>query len=173
MIIMPDHKSHKALGIAIWIVLLVYLLMSYPDDLGKVTAIGLTGFVLIFLGSILPDVDEKSSHIFRHVRFLIFAVVFVISYAVLYMRYPGTEISQIIYLLAICMLISLAAVFFFYAIVPPHRQGIHSVWAGVVYFFFCLAGAYVLLYEIWASVIVAAFGFLAYISHLVLDRSIK
>jgi len=170
---MPDHKSHRFFGIGLWIVLLIILVLSYPDDLRMVVKMGLIGFVFCFLGSILPDIDEKHSNIFKHVRFLIFIIIFVISYASLSVQYPKSTLAEMLYILAVCFMIGIAAVLFFYAIVPAHRKGIHSILAGAVYAIFCLICSYVLLFDLWLAMVIAMFGFFAYASHLVLDRSIK
>jgi membrane-bound metal-dependent hydrolase YbcI (DUF457 family) len=107
------------------------------------------------------------------VRFFIFIIVFVVSYAALSAQYPKSTLPEMLYILGVCFLIGLAAVLFFYAIVPAHRKGIHSILAGLVYSIFCLASAFVLLSDLWLSIVIALFGFFAYFSHLVLDRSIK
>lgn len=171
--VMPDHKSHELFGIAIWLVLLVFLVLSYPNDMMTVAEAGAVGFVFCFLGSILPDIDEKHSRIFKNVRFFLFMIVFVVSYAGLVSRYPTGTLAEMLYVLALCVLIATAAVMFFYAIVPAHRKGIHSVAAGFVYGAFALVCSHVIIDNLWLAFMTAFFSFLAYISHLILDRSLK
>ena len=170
---MPEHTSHELFGVAVWIILLVLVLLVYPNDLRTAAQLSIVGFVFCFLGSILPDIDEKHSVVFKHVRFLVFLVVFVLTYTGLSLQYPKDTLFQIIYILAVCFLIAIAAVLFLYAIIPAHRKGIHSILAGAVYGVLSFAGVYALLLAVWPSVLIAVFGFLAYLSHLVLDRSLK
>lgn len=170
---MPDHKSHGLFGVGLWILLLILLVVAYPQDLRTIGKVALVGFLFCYLGSILPDIDEKHSRIFRHVRFFIFVIVFVVSYSAVSMQYPKTTLAEILYILSICVLVALAAVLFFYAVVPAHRKGVHSLLAGGIYSLFALGSSYAMLSDLWLSIVVAVFGFLAYFSHLFLDRSIK
>jgi prepilin signal peptidase PulO-like enzyme (type II secretory pathway) len=170
---MPDHKSHRLFGMGLWVLLLIFLILTYPQDPQTIGRIALVGFLFCYLGSILPDIDEKHSSIFKHVRFFIFVIVFVVSYATVSAQYPKTTLAEMLYLLAICLLVAIAAVLFFYAVIPAHRKGIHSMLAGSVYAVFALGSSYVLLSDLWLSIVIAVFGFLAYFSHLLLDRSIK
>ncbi len=170
---MPDHKSHRLFGIGLWVLLLIFLVLTYPHDPTTIGEAAVVGFLFCYLGSILPDIDEKHSIIFKHVRFFIFVIVFAGSYAAISYNYPKTTLADIVYLLAICLLVALAAVLFFYAVIPAHRKGIHSVLAGAVYALFTLVGSYSLLSNLWLAIVIAVFGFLAYFSHLLLDRSIK
>ena len=170
---MPDHKSHRLFGIGLWVLLLIFLVLTYPQDLRMIGKAALVGFLFCYLGSILPDIDQKHSNIFKHVRFFIFVIVFAVSYSAVSSQYPKTTLAEMLYLLTICLLIALAAVLFFYAVIPAHRKGIHSMLAGGVYSLFAFGSSYALLSNLWLSIVIAIFGFMAYFSHLLLDRSIK
>jgi hypothetical protein len=160
-------------GAALWVVLILLLLLTYSHDATTIVKVGLVGFLFCFLGSILPDIDERHSKIFKEAAFLIFVIVFVISYSFVSEKYPKETLAEVLYLLAICFLVGLAAVLFFYAILPAHRGGIHSIVAGALYAVFALLCAYILLADLWLAIVIAVFGFFAYLSHLLLDRSIK
>jgi len=170
---MPGHKSHQLFGIGLSIVLLILLFLWYPNDLRTIARVALVGFVFCFLGSIMPDVDEKHSVIFKHVRFFIFIIFFIVSYSAMFGQYPKNTPIEMLYVLGVSALIGAAAVLFFYSIVPEHRAGIHSVLAGVIYAVFACLCTYVLLHELWLVALIGIFAFLAYCSHLLLDRSIK
>jgi hypothetical protein len=170
---MPEHKAHEFFGIAIWLLFLIVVLLGYSNKVSLAVELGIIGFVFCVLGSILPDIDEKHSIIFKKVRFLIAALVFVIAFVTIGAAYSKNTLNDMLFLLAICALMALAAVFAFYAIIPAHRGGIHSVLAAIVYSMFVILCSFLLLSDFWLSLLIAIFGFLSYFSHLGLDRSIK
>jgi membrane-bound metal-dependent hydrolase YbcI (DUF457 family) len=170
---MPSHRAHELFGLAVWIFFLVFLLVTYAFDFRRIAFAGAVGFCFCFLGSILPDIDEKNSRIFRNVRFLLGVIVFVAAFALLSAKARYRSIEAAAYTLALAGLVALAAVVLLHALIPEHRAGIHSFKAAAVYGVFAMIFSYLLTFELYTSAAIAAFGFGGYASHLVLDGTIK
>ena len=169
---MPSSKSHEFFGISVWIFFLVFLLFFRLEP-EKTIYSSLLGFVFCFTGSILPDIDQKKSIIFRHVRFLFSVIVFTTSFAFLSKKIEQTSIQNALFLILVCGLITIAAISFFYALLPRHRGSIHSIRTGIIFTSIALISAFILLCDLGLSLLIACFSFLAFASHLTLDRTVK
>lgn len=170
---MPDYKAHTKLGIAVWLVFLVWLLQRNAADPKMTAFAGLTGFCFCFLGSILPDIDEKHSEVFKHTRFIIGTVTFTSVFAVMAAGTAQKTFESVAYIFGVSALLTAAVVLFFYAIIPQHRGPVHSVKTGLVYSAASLAVSFLLLNSKTMALSIAVFAFAAFLSHLVLDRCVK
>jgi hypothetical protein len=170
---MPDYKAHTKIGIAVWLVFLVWLLQRNAADPKATAFAGLTGFCFCFLGSILPDIDEKHSEVFRHTRFIIGAVTFTSVFAVIAAGIPQKTLESAAYVFGVSALLTAAVLLFFYAIIPRHRGPVHSMKTGLVYSAAALGLSFLLLNSKTMALSIALFAFLAFFSHLVLDRCVK
>jgi hypothetical protein len=170
---MPSHWVHELFGLAFWLFFLIFLLVTYAFDVNRIAFAAGVGFCFCFLGSILPDIDEKNSRIFRNARFLIAVVVFVAAFALLSGRTRLASIEAAAYTLALAGLFAAVAVVLLHALMPGHRQGIHSFKAAVAYGVFAMIFSYLLTFELYLSAAIAVFGLAGYASHLLLDRAIR
>jgi hypothetical protein len=168
---MASHKQHELFGIVLWIIFLVYLILTYMTSLApqRLVYIGLIAFVFCFVGASMPDIDQKNSVAFRRIRFLLGVITFVVSFVMLAPRFTHDPIG-IGYLLGVCALITAVIIILLYALMPYHRGPIHSLKTAVIYGVICLIITYVLLFNIWLSMVIAFFALLSFISHLLVDK---
>ena len=166
---MASANKHEAFGTALWIFFLVLIVLSFSFSYERLALIAVVGFCFTFLGSIVPDIDNRSSRMFKHTRFFLGVTAFVISFVLLSPR-MGTELFNVLYILAICGLVTIAIVILFHTLMPKHRRSVHSVKGGAAYGIMSFIGSYILIRNIYLALIIAVFAFLAFGSHLVLDR---
>ena len=166
---MASANKHEAFGTALWILFLVLIVLSFSFSYERLALIAVVGFCFTFLGSIVPDIDNRKSRMFKHTRLFLGITTFVIAFVLLS---PGIRSGflNVLYVLVICGLLTLAVVFMLYALMPKHRRSVHSVKGGAVYGVASFVGSYILIMNLYLAVIVAVFAFLAFGSHLVLDR---
>src|SRR5271157_3186925 len=125
---------------------------------------------LFLVGSVMPDLDSKSSKPRRFARIL--ALVLVIS--ALFFAYPllswdcsAVAGSVCFYMPLVLAFLAVGAVYAIDLLVPKHRGFMHSFSAAMVYG----AGVFLLvLYTgIGSSLILGAWAFGGYVSHILVD----
>ncbi|MEM0372805.1 MAG: metal-dependent hydrolase [archaeon] len=167
-----QHKKHEAFGIALWVILLVYLLVYQRTDATRMIFIAIVSFAFCFVGSTLPDIDTVKSNAFRRMQFITAVITFTVSFVALSEVF-GTSMAGVAYLIAASALITAAMLVIIRVVLPRHRGPIHSLAAGAVYGVITLVVSYVLLFDVWTSLLIAFFAFLSFASHLALDVVIK
>ena len=166
---MPGHKQHELFGIGLWVFFLVLVFLNFTLNNKTLLYTGLVGFCFTFLGSIFPDIDSKSSVMFKHTRFFVGVTSFVVTFAMLAPWMQRTTEGALM-MIGVCALVTIGALAILYAVIPPHRKAMHSISAGVVYAIVALACSFVLLQHLLISGIVAVFSFISFGSHLLLDK---
>ncbi len=167
---MPKFSSHELLGIAVWLVFLVLIVLNYSFKVEKLLLVLLSGFIVCFVGSILPDIDNKNSVAFKRTRLILGLLVFVVFFSLL----PNEqELSKVLVRLVSSGAVAVAVVLVFQAILPHHRGPIHSFKAAGVYAVIVYVLATLMFSNLVLGFIFAVFGFLSFVSHLFLDRIIK
>ena len=166
---MASANKHEAFGTALWIFFLVLIVLSFSFSYEQLALVAVVGFCFTFLGSIVPDIDNRSSRMFKHTRFFVGITAFVIAFVLLSPRMHA-GLLNVLYVLGICALVTIGIVFALHALMPKHRRSVHSVKGGAVYGVMSFIGAYILIMNLYIAAIIAVFSFLAFGSHLVLDK---
>ncbi|MDY6769231.1 MAG: metal-dependent hydrolase [Candidatus Nanohaloarchaea archaeon] len=151
---MPSYRDHLLFG-SILVLVFSYLggsLLSYTPEAVLVSA------ALVLLASVFPDVDHEGSVI--HQRTKAFTVVVAAAVpAVLF--YPDVQT-----MLPLMVAAGAVAALAFAWMKPRHRTVTHTVEAAIV--FSAAAGA--LSFLAFGTFLPAVFTFVAYYSHVLLDR---
>lgn len=162
------YRFHESFGIALWIVFLVFFILSYPQNYVRLIVVALVGFCFCFLGSIFPDIDNKKSRVYKRARFMLAIAAFVIFFTGLAVRFPQNA-GGVILLIAACGLLTAAVILVFNVILPKHRGATHSFVAAVIYLGASFVLSYIVLFDLPIAAAIAIFSFLSYSSHLILD----
>jgi hypothetical protein len=166
---MASANKHEALGISLWIFFLVFIVLSFSFNYERLALIAVVGFCFTFLGSIVPDIDNRSSRMFKHTRLFLGLTTFLIAFVLLSPRMHA-ELFNVLYILGICALVTIGVVIMLHVLMPSHRKSVHSVKSGTVYGVASFVGAYVVVMHLYIAAVIALFAFLAFSSHLVLDK---
>lgn len=154
---MPGYQDHLLIGSLLSAVLITVLSSVLTFTPGFIV---LTTFV-IMIGSVFPDVDHREAKIHRLLRAFL---VVVSGMGAAFLAYPALP------WMAVAGLLTGSGVWLlFEAIKPRHRDITHTLRAGLV--FGTLIGAISLLG--FGSVMPGVFGFVAYLSHLLLDGTLR
>ena len=167
-----DHNKHEAFGIALWVILLIYLLLYQRSDAVRMIFIAIISFAFCFIGSTLPDIDTVKSNAFKRMQFVAAIITFTVSFVSLSSVF-GTSMTGVAYLIAASTLITAVVLILIRVILPRHRGPIHSIAAGAIYGVIVLVLSYVLLFDAWTALLIAFFAFLSFASHLALDVVLK
>ncbi len=126
---------------------------------------------IILLGSLIPDFDKSKTKI-RHSLWLILGLFLVIS--ILYLYYEKMSLNEMLFLFSIPFAL-LIILFLFGSLIPFRHRGIlHSLFGAGLYSLIWMIFEY-LIFKMTISevLLLGAFGFIGYISHLILDRDLK
>lgn len=163
---MPNHNVHKLFGFLVWL-LFVGLSFIFIDpfdvDMGLLFA---TGFVVCLVGSVLPDIDQKNSRVFRKLRIIVFVMVFVGS-LVGGLYFSSLSILEVV---GVSFAISIFVYVLLHLFMPRHRGVIHTSKVGLVYAGVVFLLAMLLFNSISVAVILFLAGEMSYVSHLLLDK---
>lgn len=151
---MPSYQDHLLFG-SVLVLVFAYVagpLLSYGPEMLLVTA------AFILLASVFPDVDHRGSIVHRRVKG--FAVLVAMLAPALLLR-PDPD-----RMVAGAALGGAATYVGFDRITPRHRTVTHTMRFGTVF----AAAAGMVGYLLFGSFLPAAFTFVAYGSHVLLDR---
>ena len=173
---MPTWRFHLAVGVLIttFLVYFSYYLGILPWPINMNSSSILFWFHLIFiplLGAVIPDFDERKTKIHRKLGLVLGGFIII---SIIILKWNNTTMNDLTTFLFIIILFLLIIFIIGFAIPMRHHGSFHSVFAALVFtiiwiilelFLFSLSPSQALL--------IGSFGFVGYLSHLVLDRDLK
>ncbi len=166
---MSSHTAHEALGVVIWLFFIAYAVMKYYSNLEKLILITIVSFLFCYIGSTLPDIDNKKSRAFRRMNFFIAVGVF--SAVFYYLSKTASSLEKAVISVIVSALITLGVVLTVTFIMPRHRGPIHSFKTGMIYGLFVLIISFFIFRNYLLAVLIGFFAFLSFASHLLLDKA--
>lgn len=152
---MPGYQDHLLFG-SLLVLVFAYVmgpLLSYGTEALLVSA------AFILLAAVFPDVDHAGSVVHRKLGAFITLLAASIPAILLYPDVP--------LMVGGAGLAGISTAYLFEAVKPHHRGITHTYPAAVV--FSAVSGA--IAYLLFATFVPALFTFVAYLSHIVLDRA--
>lgn len=154
---MPHYRWHLLGAVGVFFGLLI-LLRYAQVELDIITII--FSFLLCIFAAIIPDIDSKSSRIFR-----IFTDAIVVFVAVMIAYYTFSSWFNMLWLLLFWFLLSGPVLL---ALPVKHRGFIHTIWVAAI--FGIVTGFIGLNMMQPPSYLPGLFAFAGYFSHLLMDR---
>lgn len=152
---MPHYRWHLLGSIGMFF--LVMLLLRYAQLEPPFAIIIFSFFVCIF-AALIPDIDSKSSKVFR-----IFTDLIVIAVAGMIVIYTLSDWFTMLWLLLFWFLLSGPVLL---ALPVKHRGFVHTIWVALI---FGIVTAFIGL-SMLQSLLPGIFAFAGYLSHLLMDR---
>jgi len=152
---MPHYRWH-VLG-AVGMFFLVLLLLRYAQVELDFVMIAFS-FLLCMFAAMIPDIDSKSSKVFR-----IFTDLIVVSVAGMIVYYTFSEWFTMLWLLLFWFLLSGPVLL---ALPVKHRGFVHTIWIAAI---FGAVSAFIGI-AMLQSFLPGLFAFAGYFSHLLMDR---
>lgn len=152
---MPHYRWHFLGSIGMFF--LVMLLLRYAQ-IGPPFAIMVFSFFVCIFAALVPDIDSKSSKVFR-----VFTDLIVIAVAGMIVYYTFSEWLTMLWLLLFWFLLSGPVLL---ALPVKHRGFVHTIWVAII---FGAATAFIGL-GMLQSWLPGLFAFAGYFSHLLMDR---
>jgi len=164
---MSSHTAHEILGVIIWVFFLAYAIIKYPANLKELVLIAIISFLFCYIGSTLPDIDNKKARAFKRMNFFIGVSVFSVSFY--FLSKTANNLKTAVISVIASALITIGTILTVIFIMPRHRGPIHSLKAGAVYGLFALMVSFFIFKDYLLGAIIGFFAFLSFASHLLLD----
>ncbi len=152
---MPHYRWHLLGSIGMFF--LVMLLLRYAQ-IEPAFAIMIFSFFVCIFAALIPDIDSKSSKVFR-----IFTDLIVVAVAGMIAFYTFSEWFTMLWMLLFWLLLSGPVLI---ALPVKHRGFVHTIWVAII---FGIVTAFIGL-SMLQSFLPGIFAFAGYFSHLLMDR---
>ncbi|MBW6451584.1 MAG: metal-dependent hydrolase [DPANN group archaeon] len=148
---MPNYKTHLLFGFLFFIAL--YAIFPIANK-----GILFLSALCLFIGSLFPDIDHKNSKAFKTLRDLIiilFSIYIIVSLV--------NDVPLMLFMLFVWFLSADKIILF---LKPKHRGITHTFTSSIIFLIVLSAIAFILNRNISPGL----FGFVGYLSHIIIDK---
>ncbi len=151
---MPDYRTHIIFGFLFSII--VYFLFRSFFNLNFINSF--ISVILIGFSSVFPDIDHRNSKIHKWVKSILISITCIIIIALCYPNF---------YAAVIYSAISATILYILLTYFKPRHRGITHSFRFSIFFSVIIA---IFTFFMFHTLIPALFGFVAYNSHIVMDK---